>query len=110
MCPRRISKLWLSKKQTLLASTAKVDFSTKEPNPNYVKLEAEIKAATDELAVWDAFAAWVKTSMGMTLNQYPLKTASGTYEENQVFVRKNKETGKTTFLTRDQAWAKYEAK
>ena len=44
MCPRRISKLWLSKKQTLLASTAKVDFSTKEPNPNYVKLEAEIKA------------------------------------------------------------------
>ncbi len=107
--PKRISRRWLDQQQTRLDCTSKADPKTKEPNPNYAKLADEISEAAAELARWEDFAGWVKATLGMSLNQYSLRTSTVTYDPDQVFFRKDKETGKTTFLTRQQAWDKYES-
>ncbi len=108
--PRQISLRWLAQKQTSLDCTEKVDRITKEPNPHYVREKASYDEAVAERARWDEFERWINKTLGLKLNAYPLKTPSGTYEENQVFMRKDKATGKTEFLTRAQAWEKFESR
>ena len=107
--PKRISKRWLSQKQGLLQITVKT-LNDGTPNPAYAALEAEVSEAAAELARWQAFEGWVKASLGMVVNAYPLRTKSQTYEPGQVFLKKDKATGQTTFLTKQAAWEKSQTK
>jgi hypothetical protein len=104
--PKRISERWLSQKRSILQITVKT-LNDGTPNPAYAALEAEVSEAAAELERWTAFEAWVKANLGMALNAYPLRTKSQTYEPGQVFLKKDKATGQTTFLTKQAAWEKY---
>jgi hypothetical protein len=104
--PKRISERWLSQQRTALEHTAKT-LGDGSPNPAYASLEAEVSEAAAELERWKAFEGWVKTDLGMTLNAYPLRTKGQTYEPGHVFLKKDKATGRTEFLTKQAAWEKY---
>lgn len=104
--PKRISQKWLQQKKTSLGYTRKVT-EDGEVNPSYTELETEVREAEQELERWNNFESWVKTKLDMILNIYPLRTGKQTYEPSQVFLKKCKTTGQTTFMTRQQAWEEY---
>lgn len=104
--PKRISERWISQKSTVLQHTAKT-LGDGAPNPAYSDLKAEVSEATAELARWKKFEGWVKADLGMTLNSYPLRTKSQTYEPGQVFLKKDKASGQTTVMTKNEAWEMY---
>jgi hypothetical protein len=105
--PKRISNRWLEGRRAVLRMTAKTAHDG-TPNPAYAELETEVAEAAAELARWEAFEGWVKGTLGLTLNTYPHRAEGRTYEPGQVFLKKDKATGRTDFLTKQAAWEKYE--
>lgn len=104
--PKQINESWLEKQRQHLQLTSKTK-KDGSPNPLYEQQEIEISKAVEELERWQVFENWVKVNLGMSLNTYPLKTKEQTYEPRQVFIKKDRETGKIKFMTREVAWQKY---
>lgn len=106
--PKKINPRWLQQKRTVLDVTAKTN-ADGTPNKNYANLKAEIDEAAAEFERWQEFEGWVKAKLGLVLNAYPHRDrASGlTYDPGQVFLRKDKATGRVEYLTRQDAWEAY---